>query len=66
MKYLKKLIKYFRAGNRSNGELYLRHLRKKGMRIGEGTILFNPETTLIDETSPFMITIGKNAQITGG
>lgn len=66
MNYIKFFVKYLRSGHRCNGEMYIKHLKKRGMRIGEGTTLFNPETTLIDETTPYMISIGKNVQITGG
>lgn len=43
------------------------YLRERGMRIGEGTILFgNLFTMLFDTTRPWLIEIGKNVQITKG
>lgn len=66
MNYIRKIANYLVYGYKCSGKLYLNHLRKIGMRIGEGTIFFNPKTVLIDESDPFMIKIGKNVQITGG
>ena len=46
---------------------YLAHLRKTGMRIGEGTEVFARTTDiLIDTTRPWLIEIGRNVQLTAG
>ena len=46
---------------------YLTHLRKTGMRIGEGTEVFARTTDiLIDTTRPWLIEIGRNVQLTAG
>lgn len=46
---------------------YLAHLRKTGMRIGEGTEVFARTTNiLIDTTRPWLIEIGRNVQLTAG
>lgn len=46
---------------------YLAHLRKTGMRIGEGTEVFaRPTNILIDTTRPWLIEIGRNVQLTAG
>lgn len=36
------------------------------MTIGERTTIFDPKSTIIDETRPWMIKIGKDVQITAG
>ena len=53
-------------GYKCSSKMYLNHLRKKGMHIGEGTKLFSSDTITIDEQIPQMISIGRNVQITGG
>ena len=63
---LKKYLKRLLFGYKADSEIYIRHLRKKGMRIGEGTYLFDPRRSFIDETRPWMVEIGKNVQITRG
>lgn len=45
---------------------YIKAMRKKGMRIGEGTTIFDPTTVFLDHTRPWMIEIGKNVKITRG
>lgn len=64
--YFQKLMMLGVYGYRYNSNLYLKHLRNKGMKIGDGTVLFSSQTSMIDESVPHMITIGKNVQITGG
>ena len=53
-------------GPKATSKGYIKHLKRKGVSIGTGTIFHNPTTVLIDETSPYMLFIGKNCQITGG
>ena len=53
-------------GPKASSKSYIRYLRSIGVQIGEGTIFFNPMTVTIAEGEPFMLTIGKNCQITGG
>lgn len=65
-KTLKRAVRFIVYGYRCSSKTYLDHLRKKGMRIGEGTQLFSSDTVNIDEQKPQMVTIGKNVQITGG
>lgn len=57
---LKKIIK----GKKYNSETYINYLKNKGMSIGDGTVIFSPSNVCIDETRPWLITIGKNVQIT--
>ena len=64
--FFNKVARYLVYGYKSNGKLYLKHLKDKGMCIGDGVVLFSAQTTMIDESVPYMVTIGKNVQITGG
>lgn len=53
-------------GPKASSKSYIRYLRSIGVQVGEGTVFFNPMTVTIAEGEPFMLTIGKNCQITGG
>lgn len=61
--FLKKLI----YGDMATGEAYLDSLRRKGASIGEGTTLFcSPRDCCVDAQNPYLLTIGRNVQITRG
>lgn len=63
---LLKICKWIKYGVRMDSDTYVAYLRKKGMRIGERTVIFDPRNTVIDETRPWMIEIGSDVQITSG
>ena len=60
---MKSLIKKFIHREKYCAETYLEHLRKIGVTIGEGTRIYDPVNTHIDEYRPYLITIGKNCKI---
>lgn len=68
--FVKKFIKHciLRAvyGAKASPEEYYRFLTSIGMRIGEGTIFFDPINTNVDIQNPKLVTIGKNVRITTG
>lgn len=45
---------------------YIEKLRYSGVKIGEGSYIFNPNTTIIDDTRPHLLEIGKYCKITAG
>lgn len=53
-------------GSKASSELYVAHLRSVGMKVGEGTKIYNPRNTIIDEQYPWLISIGNNVRITDG
>lgn len=59
-----KKIKY-RMGRISSKE-FVEDLRSKGIKIGEGTVFFNPSSVTIDVTRPYLLEIGKYTKITQG
>lgn len=63
---LKTAIRKLLLGHKADSASYIRYLRRLGMRIGDGTVLYDPRNVLIDETRPWMIEIGKNVQIGRG
>lgn len=66
MRFLKKAVRKLLLGYRADPDSYLRHLRRLGMDIGEGTVVYDPRSVLIDETRPWMVKLGKNVQIARG
>ncbi|EGT4138806.1 acyltransferase [Clostridium perfringens] len=63
---IKSIIRKIILGNKCDSDSYIKYLRKIGMTIGEGTNIFAPNHSFIDDTRPFLIEIGKNVQITYG
>lgn len=61
---VKRFIKKIIYGHKSSSQSYISHLRSKGCEIGEGTIIYGPWTSVIDESSLQYIEIGSNVQIT--
>lgn len=51
---------------RASSEVYTKFLKKKGVRIGDGTYFYAPKSVEIDITRPYLIEIGKNVHITRG
>lgn len=60
---LKQLAKLY---VRRNSDSYVKFLRNKGCKIGERTVFFNPQNTIVDRTRPCLITIGDDVKITDG
>lgn len=65
-KKIKEILLYLKYGYKANSKSYIRYLRKKGIKIGEGTTFYSPNTIMVDIQRPWMIEIGKNVHITAG
>lgn len=63
---LKNSISLIIYREKASSDSYINFLKKKGVNIGNGTKFYNPRTTNIDITRPFLINIGENVQITSG
>lgn len=63
---VKKIIKKIIFGNRSDSDTYINYLRSRGMIIGERVNIYEPRSVHIDETRPFLISIGDDVKITRG
>lgn len=59
-----KRIEQFLA--RLSSDRYIKYLRKKGIEIGEGTIVHDPKTVTIDTTRPELLSIGENVLLHKG
>lgn len=62
----KRLVKRLLYAHRGDQESFIECLRKGGAEIGERVCIFDPHSTIIDATRPFMLKIGDDVQITGG
>lgn len=62
-KKVKKFLIYLK-GNDSKS--FVKKLRKCGVRIGENTVFYDPKSTTVDITRPWMVEIGDNVKITRG
>ena len=63
---IKDIFKRLKYGVRYNSASYIKYLRKIGITIGERTTIYDPKSTIIDETRPWMIRIGNDVQIAAG
>lgn len=63
---IKRFAKRILQGSKASSESYITHLRSLGMKIGEDVIIYAPTKTSIDETYPWMISIGNHVRITVG
>lgn len=63
---IKKFVRRLLGREVMDSDTYIDHLRKKGMRIGKRTVIFNTRNVVIDSTRPWMIEIGDDVKITNG
>lgn len=65
-KFLRKIYQKILYGKRCDSNTYIKFLRKKGVRIGDDTIIYEPKSVVIDDTRPWLIEIGSKVKITHG
>ena len=63
---IKRFVKKLFYSHRCDEETYLAHLRSGGAEIGERVRIFDPQSTVLDATRPFLLKIGDDVQITSG
>lgn len=51
---------------KSNSDRFIKHLRSKGVVIGNNVRFISPRSNVIDLTRPHLLTIGDNVRITPG
>ena len=59
-------LKGLRKDKRQLAQEMIDDLRRKGARIGQDVFIYSPNTTLIDNTNAFLLTIGDHVRITNG
>lgn len=62
-KYIEKKILILQG---RDSKTYIKKLKRLGVRIGENTVFYDPKSTVVDTTRPWMIEIGENVKITKG
>ncbi len=64
---IKRVWKYIcKLYYKSSSDRYISYLRKKGIKIGQGTLIRNPRKLTLDITRPELLTIGDNVFIHTG
>lgn len=63
---IRKWIRKWKNGGKSSSQLWVENLRSKGIAIGEDVQIYSPETTIIDLTAPWLVTIGDHVSIAAG
>ena len=66
MQKLKKLIRKIVYKENASSETLIRYLRERGAQIGDDVIIYAPNKTLIDKTTPWLLKIGNRVRITEG
>lgn len=63
---LRKIIKKILRQHKASSKDFVKYLRKKGVVVGEGVSIFDPQSVFIDSTRPCLLEIGNDVQITRG
>lgn len=63
---IKKLVKKVLMRHKASSNDFIKYLRKKKVRIGEGVTIFEPQSVFLDATRPWLLEIGDDVQITRG
>lgn len=63
---IRNIINRIVFGHNSSPEQFVLWLKKNGVKVGEGTIFFDPVTTIVDTQNPKLLNIGRNVRITSG
>lgn len=66
MSILYKLNMYFKYGYKRNNSSFIKHLKEKGIKIGDNVCFFSPEEAKVDTQYPFLISIGDNVGLSAG
>lgn len=62
----KNILKKLAYGVKSDSEIYVKHLKALGIKVGEDCVVYAPMKTFIDEQYPWLISIGNHVRITEG
>ena len=64
--FIKRIIKRLVYGSKSDSRAYVKHLKQIGMSIGDRVVIYEPRSVCIDETRPYLVSIGNDVKITRG
>lgn len=60
---LRKIIKKILRQHKASSKDFVKYLRKKGVVVGEGVAIFDPQSVFIDSTRPCLLEIGNDVFI---
>ena len=63
---IKKIVKAILLREKRSSEAYINYLRRLGVKIGDGCIIYDSTNIKIDTQAPFMLEIGKYVRMTSG
>ena len=63
---IKTLIKKILFGEKANSDTYIKYLRKIGVSVGKRTVFYDARSNIIDDTRPYLLSIGDDVKITRG
>lgn len=63
---IRRIIRKVILRHQADSDSYIKYLKKIGVTIGKRVTIFEPRKVYIDETRPFLITIGDDVKITNG
>lgn len=63
---MKKILKKLLGIRKTTSEELLNTLRKKGAVIGDDVLIYSTSTTMIDQSTPYLLTIGSHVRIAAG
>lgn len=66
MSSIKMWIKRLIQGPKASSQAYVEYLRAIGVKIGEDVTIYAPTKTIIDESYPWMLSIGNHVRIAQG
>lgn len=62
---IKNYLKRFIFSEKASSEDYIKYLRRRGVAVGEGVVIFRPFNTNIDVQNPHLLSIGDYVMMTG-
>ena len=66
LKFILKIYKSLKYGKKASSESYVKMLRNRGCKVGEGVYFFSPTTTNIDDVRLDWISIGNYTKFSAG
>ena len=66
LKFIRKCLQRVCLGSRSDSTAYVKHLKRLGVTVGEGTVFYEPSTNIIDIQNPQLLKFGDNVRVTAG
>lgn len=63
---IRKCLQRILWGAKSENATYIKYLKKQGVKVGEGTVFYEPSTNIVDIQNPQLLVFGDNVRVTAG